>query len=152
MRRALVILAIAVVAVVVSGYGAASAVVWDRLTRVDGNCHPEWAANDPTAFSDPDHPDVDTAAYAMPEPEDVSFPSRDAGLTISGWWIPSADQDAPAVVVVHGHTACKRDHDVLLPAGMLHCVRKRRYVTFAWAASRAATSRSDYHERRRKTW
>jgi dipeptidyl aminopeptidase/acylaminoacyl peptidase len=119
-RRALTILAIAVVAVGVFGYGAASAVVWDRLTRVDGNCHPEWAANDPTSFRDPDHPDVDTAAYAMPDPEDVSFPSRDAAITISGWWIPSEKPDAPAVVVVHGHTACKRDHDVLLPAGMLH--------------------------------
>ncbi len=119
MRRALIILAIAVVVVVVFGYGTASAVVWDRLTRVDGNCHPEWAANDPTTFSDPDHPDVDTAAYAMPDPEDVSFPSRDTGITISGWWIPSAEPDAPAIVVVHGHTACKRDHDVLLPAGML---------------------------------
>ena len=66
MRRAVIVLAIALVAVVVFGYGAASAVVWDRLTMVDGKCHPEWAANDPTAFSDPDHPHVDTAAYAMP--------------------------------------------------------------------------------------
>jgi len=108
------------VAVVVFGYGAASAVVWDRLTKVDGECHPEWAVNDPTAFRDPDYPGVDTAAYAMPTPDDVTFPSRDAAITIRGWWLPSAESAAPAVVVVHGHTSCKRDHDVLLPAGMLY--------------------------------
>jgi dipeptidyl aminopeptidase/acylaminoacyl peptidase len=56
----------------------------------------------------------------MPRPEDVRFPSRDPAITISGWWIPSADPAAPAVVVVHGHTSCKRDDDVLLPAGMLY--------------------------------
>jgi dipeptidyl aminopeptidase/acylaminoacyl peptidase len=114
------ILAVTLVAVVVFGYGAASAVTWDRLTKVDGDCHPEWAHNDPTSFPDPDHPQVDTASYAMPRPEDVSFPSRDPAVTISGWWIPAADPAAPAVVVVHGHTSCKRDDDVLLPAGMLY--------------------------------
>jgi uncharacterized protein len=119
-RRAVKILAVTLVAVVVFGYGAASAVTWDRLTKVDGTCHAEWARNDPTSFPDPDHPGVDTAAYAMPSPEDVSFPSRDPAVTISGWWIPSADPAAPAVVVVHGHTSCKRDDDVLLPAGMLY--------------------------------
>lgn len=120
MRRAVKILAVTVIAVVVFGYGAASAVTWDRLTKVDGACHPEWAQNDPTSFHDPDHPQVDTAAYAMPRPEDVTFPSRDPAVTISGWWIPSADPTAPAIVVVHGHTSCKRDDDVLLPAGMVY--------------------------------
>jgi uncharacterized protein len=56
----------------------------------------------------------------MPAPELVAIPSRDAKIQISGWWVPARDQAAPAVVVVHGHTACKRDPDVLLPAGMLH--------------------------------
>ena len=120
MRRAVRILAITLAAVVLLGYGAASAVTWDRLTKVDGECHADWAANDPTTFPDPEHPAVDTAPYAMPKPEDVSFPSRDPAVTISGWWIPSLEPAAAAVVVVHGHTACKRDHDVLLPAGMLY--------------------------------
>jgi dipeptidyl aminopeptidase/acylaminoacyl peptidase len=119
-RRAVRILALTLVAVVVFGYGAASAVTWDRLTKVDGSCHPEWVRNDPTSFPDPDHPTVDTTRYAMPRPEDVRFPSRDPAITISGWWIPSTNPAAPAVVVVHGHTSCKRDDDVLLPAGMLY--------------------------------
>lgn len=120
MRRAVKILAVTLVAVVVFGYGAASAVTWDRLTKVDGDCHAAWAHNDPTFFPDPDHPNVDTTRYAMPRPEDVRFPSRDPDITISGWWIPAADPAAPVIVVVHGHTSCKRDDDVLLPAGMLY--------------------------------
>ena len=93
--------------------------VWDKLTRVDGQCHAAWLTNDPTHFQ-VDAPHVDTTPYLMPEPEDVTFPSRDAALQISGWWMPARDREAPAVVVVHGHTACKRDPDVLLPAGMLY--------------------------------
>ena len=117
MRRAVTIILASAISLVGLGYGVASAVVWDRLTRVDGQCHPDWAGNDPTAFS---YPGMDTTLYAMPAPEEVTFPSREAGIDISGWWIRADDPAAPAVVVVHGHTACKRDHDVLLPAGMLH--------------------------------
>ncbi len=119
MRRPVRIVLVGIAAVVVLGYGAASAVVWDRLTKVEGGCHAEWADNDPTGFAFPSAA-VDPADYAMPSPEVVDFPSRDPGITISGWWIPAADASAPAVVVVHGHTACKRDHAVLLPAGMLY--------------------------------
>jgi dipeptidyl aminopeptidase/acylaminoacyl peptidase len=121
-RRAVTILVLASLAIVLVGYGVASAVVWDQLTRVSGDCHPEWADNDPTAFS---YPGIDTTPYAMPAPEEVTIPSRDTGIDISGWWVPADDapaDDAPAraVVIVHGHGACRRDHDVLLPAGMLH--------------------------------
>jgi dipeptidyl aminopeptidase/acylaminoacyl peptidase len=119
MARRLRNLAIVLGVLALVGYGGASAVVWDKLTRVDGQCHPEWLANDPTHFTI-EEPAVDTTPYLMPEPEDVTFPSRDPAIEISGWWVPAADRDAPAVVVVHGHTACKRDPDVLLPAGMLH--------------------------------
>jgi dipeptidyl aminopeptidase/acylaminoacyl peptidase len=111
--------AIVLVAVGLVAYGAASAVVWDKLTKVDGQCHAEWAENDPTHFTI-DEPPIDTTPYLMPAPEDVTIPSRDPEIGISGWWVPGDDPAAPAVVVVHGHTACKHDPDVLLPAGMLH--------------------------------
>jgi uncharacterized protein len=118
--RVVRILAITLAVAAVSGYASASALVWDRLTRVDGACHPAWADNDPTGFVYPAPPVVDTSPYVMPIPEDVLIPSRDPGIDISGWWIASDDPAGPAVVVVHGHTSCKRDHDVLLPAGMLY--------------------------------
>jgi uncharacterized protein len=112
-------LAVILVAILVLGYGAASAVVWDKLTKVDGQCHPEWAQNGPTHFTITE-PAVDTTPYLMPAPQAVTISSRDPAIEISGWWVPADDPSAPAVVVVHGHTACKRDPDVLLPAGMLH--------------------------------
>lgn len=104
----------------VAAYAAASAFVWDRLTTVAGDCPPAFAGNDPTAFVGPPPGDFGTAPYRMPEPEEVLLPSREAGIAVSGWWLPAEAADAPAVVVVHGHGSCKRDHAVLLPAGMLH--------------------------------
>jgi dipeptidyl aminopeptidase/acylaminoacyl peptidase len=115
--RLIRILAILLVASLPLSYGVASAMVWDKLTRVDGACPAAWAANDPTHFEEAR---FDTTPYLMPPPEDVTIRSRDAGILISGWWVPADDPDAPTVVVVHGHTACKRDPDVLLPAGMLY--------------------------------
>lgn len=117
MARLIRILAILLVASLPLSYGVASAMVWDKLTKVAGACPAAWATNDPTHFSEPG---FDTTPYLMPAPEDVTIPSRDAGILISGWWVPAGDPAAPAVVVVHGHTACKRDPDVLLPAGMLY--------------------------------
>jgi dipeptidyl aminopeptidase/acylaminoacyl peptidase len=117
MARLVRLVAIALVASLPISYVVASALVWDKLTKVSGACPAAWATNDPTHFSEPG---FDTTPYQMPAPEDVTIPSRDAGIHISGWWVPGGDPAAPAVVVVHGHTACKRDADVLLPAGMLH--------------------------------
>lgn len=127
-RRILTATVVAVVAIAVVGYGAASAVVYDMLTKVSGDCPPGWASNDPTGFEIlagdgrplAGYEDFDTAPYAMPEPEAVTFPSRDEGIEIAAWYLPAAEADAPAVIVVHGVTACRRDHTVLLPAGMLH--------------------------------
>ena len=130
MRRRTIVISLTTVAatILVAGYGAASAVVYDKLTKVTGDCPPAWADNHPTSFElygydggdVPGRGDFDTTPYFMPEPEVVTIPSRDAGIEVSGWYIPAAESDAPTVIVVHGVTACKRDHAVLLPAGMLH--------------------------------
>ena len=57
----------------------------------------------------------------MPDHDEVSFRDRTDRVTIAGWWIPVIGQpDAPAVIVVHGYTACRRDAWTLLAAGMLH--------------------------------
>ena len=115
-------LAVAVLLLIGIAYGAASAYVWNTLTQVSGDCANSEAANDPTQFEVPTAkgPDFDESPYIMPAPEEVSFPSRDAAITISGWYVPAEDPSAPAIVVVHGHNGCKRHHQVLLPAGMLH--------------------------------
>ena len=59
----------------------------------------------------------------MPAPQDVTFPSRDPQIPdakLAGWWIPGADAQGPAVVLVHGVQSCRRESSVLLAASMLH--------------------------------
>jgi fermentation-respiration switch protein FrsA (DUF1100 family) len=121
-RRTL--LAATLILVPVLAYGGASVVVWDKLTSVPDQCGGRWTENTPEAFEAPESYALDTRPWAMPKPVDVRLPSRDPGIEIAGWWLPASTAgtpaDAPAVIVVHGFTACRHDHAVLLPAGMLH--------------------------------
>ena len=120
--RALIVLTL--IAIPLAGYGAASAVVWDKLTSVSAQCGGRWAQNTPQAFEAPAEYAFDTRPWAMPAPDEVRIASRDPGIEVAGWWIPATPADGegppPAVIVVHGFTACRHDHAVLLPAGMLH--------------------------------
>lgn len=65
---------------------------------------------------------LDVTPYLMPDFQDIRFSSRDASLNIAAFWIPadSLAVDNPAVIVVHGYSACRRSPASLLPAGMLH--------------------------------
>lgn len=119
-RRVLAITMATTLAVIVLSYATASAIVWDRLTKVSGGCPAAIAANTPAAFVVDGVPDFDVSPYLMPSPSNVSFPSRDPAVTIRGWFIRAEDPGAPVVVLVHGLRACRRHHEVLLPAGMLH--------------------------------
>jgi dipeptidyl aminopeptidase/acylaminoacyl peptidase len=127
-RRIVATAAATVVAISTLGYGVASAVVYDKLSKVSGDCPPAWESNDPMRFEVlaseggpvKGHEGFDTTPYRMPAPETATIPSRDAGIQVSGWYIPADTANAPTVILVHGLTACKRDHAVLLPAGMLH--------------------------------
>ena len=122
-RRRVLLLAI-LVAVPLVAYGAGSAVVWDKLTAVPTQCGGRWTENTPQAFEAPEDYELDTTPWLMPAPEEVRIPSRDPGIEVVGWWIPAETAEsgtpAPTVIVVHGFTACRHDHAVLLPAGMLH--------------------------------
>ena len=120
LRRRIAFAGVMVAAVFATGYAAAVAIVWNKLTRVPDDCERKWGSNTPESFAVPSPYVLDTRPWAMPAPEDVRLPSRDAGITVAGWWLPAASTDARAVIVVHGFTACRRDHAVLLPAGMLH--------------------------------
>lgn len=120
------VVAALIVGAVMSGYAVASNLVYDELTRVDRPWCPEYASfagATPAAFRTGTADTgsyVDTAPYLMPDFRTVSFPSRDAAVTIAGWWVPGASSSAPVVVVVHGMGRCKGDPEVLLPAGMLN--------------------------------
>lgn len=117
------------VAALAGGYMAAGAVIYDRLSKIEGECDVKWAGNTPASFRPErwvleEFGPFDTSPYAVERYEEVSFPSRESAIMISGWLIPSASADAPAndpaVIAVHGLGGCKRDQSVLIPAGMLH--------------------------------
>ena len=61
----------------------------------------------------------DTTPYRIDHFERVSFPSREPGIMLSGWYA-EVDPNAPAVVLTHGIDAGKYSGNVLTPAGMLY--------------------------------
>jgi uncharacterized protein len=105
-------------------YAAASFFVYDQVSRAPQACDPLDEANTPDAYRiRPGHDQAIADANRMPVPQDVRFASRDPQIPdakLAGWWIPAADPNAPAVVVVHGIKSCRRESNVLIPAGMLH--------------------------------
>ena len=117
-----------VVVLGVAGYAGVSHSGYDQLTATTPRCGDRFPDYTPASFGTEGLAKpftaggFDTAPYAMPGYQEVSFPSRDARqprLTIRAWWVPAEQADAPAVVVVHGFRSCRHDPVVLLPAGML---------------------------------
>ncbi len=103
-------------------YLVVSILLYIRLASVQAFCAGEYANNTPANFNaDPFSPALDTRPYWMPTYEDVRFQSD---VMLSGWYVPAADPNAPAVIVVHGLGAgaadCKRNPRALMIAGMLH--------------------------------
>jgi dipeptidyl aminopeptidase/acylaminoacyl peptidase len=115
---------VAVVVILVFVYGAASFVVYDGVGSLSGECDTRDTANTPQAFNVRSGYDQAIAdANVMPAPQDVVFASRDPQMPdakLAGWWIPAEAADAPAVVLVHGIYSCRREANILVPAGMLH--------------------------------
>jgi len=94
--------------------------IYRRMATVRGDCD-EHMGNFPDHFVDIggyDWPPFDFSPYYMARYETVRFPSRQARLNISGWYVEGLSA-APAVILVHGGGGCKRAQDILLPAGML---------------------------------
>jgi pimeloyl-ACP methyl ester carboxylesterase len=95
-------------------------VMYRRMAAVRGDCD-EHMGNTPDHFVDiggENWPPFDFSPYYMAQYESVRFPSRQARLNISGWYV-EGEREAPAVILVHGKFGCKRAQDILLPAGML---------------------------------
>jgi uncharacterized protein len=124
-RRILIVLAVIVVLLLGAGYAAGGAVVYNQLSLVKPRCEnysdPAWLANTPADFTAVGTSDIDLSPYFMSTYETVSFPSRTDNVTISGWYMPVADEaNAPTVILVHGLNDCRRSAYILMPAGMLN--------------------------------
>jgi fermentation-respiration switch protein FrsA (DUF1100 family) len=126
-RRATKVAAfVAAILVVVSliGYLGVSYLVYDGVSLAPRACWPADQANTPASYTiRPGFDQAIAGANVMPAPTDVRFASRDPsvpGAVLAGWWIPSATAGAPAVILVHGIQSCRREANVLVPAGMLY--------------------------------
>jgi dipeptidyl aminopeptidase/acylaminoacyl peptidase len=138
MRRWILAGIVLVGLVALVGYGIGSYQLYEKISAVAAHCDerasggPRFQENTPAGWTLANPEDVDarwpessrtldSTPYAMPDYEDVSVPSHDPAVgLLSGWWVPGRTTASPAVVVVHGLGSCKRDHVVLLHAGMLH--------------------------------
>ncbi|MEM7800555.1 MAG: alpha/beta fold hydrolase [Chloroflexota bacterium] len=72
---------------------------------------------DVTNYFDPATPNL--TPYFMPTYESVLFESREEGVNLSGWYIPSEPGD-PVIISLHGLGSCKYSVVNLYQAGMLH--------------------------------
>jgi dipeptidyl aminopeptidase/acylaminoacyl peptidase len=117
--RAVIIAGLALVLVLCLAYLVAGRIIFDQLSCVGPPSGVD-AANTPAGFNvtREEWQDFDTTPYLLPQYETVRFASRDAGVSISGWYIEKAD-DAPVVILVHGIGTWKGHHTVLIPAGMV---------------------------------
>jgi uncharacterized protein len=103
-----------VIALSVMGYNVLS-----RALPACGNTPPELIFT-PANFA---FGDMDTTAYQMNDFQRITFPSREDGLTIAAFYVPSAalpESDTRTVILTHGVSACKSMPSILLAAGMLH--------------------------------
>jgi dipeptidyl aminopeptidase/acylaminoacyl peptidase len=117
-RRTIVLVGLVAVTIASGAYLYASSVVYDAISLTAADCGGRWQTNTPAAFTSPG---IDTTPYLMSKFEDVRFASRDPGIEISAWYVPSETlAPGPAVVLVHGHDSCRREDRILLAAGMLH--------------------------------
>lgn len=104
-------------------YWGASFLIMNRITLVDPKCERRSGeyAYTPANFS---YKNFGTSSYFMNSYETVRFPSRTDDITISAWFIPNQDaptasQNYPTVIIVHGFSDCRHRPFSLIPAGML---------------------------------
>ena len=118
MRRRIII-GITIALVLASAlYFAAGYVVYTQLGDVRNSCD-HHLPNRPDNFTNIDKwPTLDFAPYQMGSYETVQFPSRNAPLQLSGWYVPG-DPGAPAIIMLDGLGGCKYAQASLVPAGML---------------------------------
>lgn len=61
----------------------------------------------------------DTTNYTIDAWENVTIPSIDEGIELSGWWAES-EEGAATVILVHGVRSCKENHAIILPGAILY--------------------------------
>jgi dipeptidyl aminopeptidase/acylaminoacyl peptidase len=126
-RRRRVIAGIALVAVVIvlaaATYVGGGYLAYQQLAVAEPQCAGRpFAVQTPADFTldAAGGTTLDAAPYRFSDWTDIEFPSRGTSLTIRGWFAEPRHANGPTVILVHGYNSCRRDWNVLLPAGMLH--------------------------------
>ncbi len=120
MRKSIIIgVVVLLVVILVAAYFASGWLVYSELADVRGTCD-KHRVNTPDHFTNVSKwpGEYDFSPWFVPEYELVTFPSRQEGIEIAGYWMEGGP-DAPAVVVLDGIGGCKQAQAALLPAGML---------------------------------
>ncbi len=119
MKKNLKIAALTLALIAVLGYFVGGYVVYDRLTKIPA-ADATMADNTPVNFkvTYKEYANFDPSPYFMSSYQTVSFPSRQAGIHLSGWYM-EVNPGAPVVIITHGLGDSKRSSNVLVPAGML---------------------------------
>jgi len=127
-RRRRVGIAIALVIAIGLGVGAVYAaggyLAYQDLSIVQPLCgQRSYSAQTPADFTIIGvsvSPLPDVTPYRFTDATEVAFPTRDGDLTLRAWYAPPRRPAGPVVILVHGFNSCRRDWNVMLPAGMLH--------------------------------
>jgi uncharacterized protein len=124
-RRAGFVLAITVTVVLgaMAIYAGGGFLAYQDLSAVEPRCGDRsYASGTPADYTITGaslSPLPDVTPYRFDDATEVAFSTRGDDLTIRAWYVAPARPDGPVVILVHGYNACRRDWNVLLPAGML---------------------------------
>ncbi len=120
MKKKIAIASVSALVLVSVAYLGVCYVVYNKLSKVSHGGGDN-AQNTPASFKNTveEYATFNVSPYFIADYEIIRFPSRQAGLTLAGWYIPG-DPDAPAVILTHGLNGCKCSPRILTVAGMLH--------------------------------
>ena len=120
-KRELPSIMLILVLVLPSAYIGVGKIIYDQVASADPECatHNE---NLPEKYFphyyDGQRLDYDLSEWWFSEYQNQTFPSLDEEITISAW-TKEVNESSPWIILVHGIRSCKKNHEVLLPAGML---------------------------------
>jgi dipeptidyl aminopeptidase/acylaminoacyl peptidase len=114
-----IISAITVFILIILAYFGGGYYIYYRLSKI-GPPAADSLANNPSNFKVDysEYATFDTTTYEVSNYEVIRFPSRQANISLSGWYI-EIDPNDPVVIITHGMGASKKDANVLIAAGML---------------------------------
>ena len=120
MKKTFVLTTVSALIAVATLYVAISYFVYDKLSKVTSGGG-ENSENIPSSFvmTVDEWSSFDVSPYFMYNFEVVNFPSRQPGLTLTGWFVGNKP-DSPAIILTHGLNGCKCSPRILTTAGMLH--------------------------------